>query len=407
MMGRLAGMGVVKEDAMNSLKTAVVVTVLLGVMYGVYTTLTTHPGGPSSEDSNSPWPAVNLSLPGKANGGAERANPSLKESQVASWPPTGRSDVATSPASPENPGRLGGSPSDKGNWPNLSNPFAKPSQAGDKPSVPNSVAALDPRVTPASAGQAQFGAAVPATGVEFASSAGIRAEFRAMMDSVQRRLDQGQLAEVLLELSPLYGSADLTPDESRQLTELLDQLAGTVIYSRQHLLEPPYVVKRGDTLEQIAAAYEVPWQLLAKINGIRPSSSLVPGRELKVVRGPFEAVVRLDHFELVLYVGGRYAGRFPIGIGRDQPRLEGTYTVREKLPGKAYRGPEGEFLPGDPRNPLGRLWIGLDGPVGIHGTNDPQNLRRVVPVGNICLGERDIEDLYDILSCGSRVTIRR
>lgn len=392
---------------MNSLKTAVVVTVLLGVMYGVYTTLTSHPVGPNSEGSNTPWPSVNLSMPGKPSSSTDPAHAPAKESLAASWPPAGRSQVGAAPTSPPNVGGSVSLPSDKRGFPATPDPFSKPSQTAASLPPPSAVASLDPRVTPASAGQNQPERAIPATGAEPFPSGGIRPEFRAMMESVQRRLDQGQLAEVLLELSPLYGSADLTSEESRVLTELLDQLAGTVIYSRQHLLEPPYVVKKGDTLEQIAAAYEVPWQLLAKINGIRPSSSLVPGRELKVVRGPFEAVVRLGQFELVLYVQGRYAGRFPIGIGRDQPRLEGTYTVREKLPGKAYRGPEGEFAPGDPRNPLGRLWIGLDGPVGIHGTNDPQNLRRLVPAGNICLGERDIEDLYDILSCGSRVTIRR
>lgn len=392
---------------MNSLKTAVVVTVLLGVMYGVYTTLTTHPVAPDSQGSGSPWPSVNLSMPGNTGGSGDPVHAPQKESTVASWPPTGPNVPGAPSAQPTPAGRTPPLGSEKGGSAALSSPFSAPGQAGGNLRAPNTVASLDPRVTPASAGQNQAQQAIPATGLEPAGSVGIRPEFRAMMESVQRRLDQGQLAEVLLELSPLYGSADLTPEENRQLTELLDQLAGTVIYSRQHLLEPPYVVKKGDTLEQIAAAYEVPWQLLAKINGIRPSSSLVPGRELKVVRGPFEAVVRLAQFELVLYVQGRYAGRFPIGIGRDQPRLEGTYTVREKLPGKAYRGPEGEFPPGDPRNPLGRLWIGLDGPVGIHGTNDPQNLRRVVPAGNICLGQQDIEDLYDILSCGSRVTIRR
>ena len=40
-----------------------------------------------------------------------------------------------------------------------------------------------------------------------------------------------------------------------QVTELLDQLAGTVIYSRQHLLEQPYLVRPGDTLSSIARRY--------------------------------------------------------------------------------------------------------------------------------------------------------
>ena len=59
------------------------------------------------------------------------------------------------------------------------------------------------------------------------------------------------------------------------------------------------------------------------------------------MRGPFEAVVRLDRHELTLMVQNRYAGRFPIGVGRDQPKLDGSYTVRDKALDPAYKGPDG------------------------------------------------------------------
>ena len=98
--------------------------------------------------------------------------------------------------------------------------------------------------------------------------------------------------------------------------------------------------------------------------------------ELKVVRGPFDAVVRLDKHELTLMVQNRYAGRFPIGVGRDQPKLDGEYTVRDKTLNPAYYGPDGVTIsPNDPKNPLGGAWIGLTDRIGIHGTNDPQGDR--------------------------------
>jgi LysM repeat protein len=205
----------------------------------------------------------------------------------------------------------------------------------------------------------------------------------------------------------------LAPEEVRQLTELLDQLAGTVIYSRQHLLEPAYTVKPGETLQQIAQTYTVPWQVLAKINGIREPDRLEAGRQLKVFHGPFEAVVHLERYELVLMLGGRYAGRFPIGIGRDHAQLEGSYTVKRKATRPPYFGPDRTLEPGDPNNPLGNFWIELGDRLGIHGTNDIKALRRADGRGSICLGPRDIEDVYDILTAdsqsaaGSKVTIRR
>lgn len=228
-----------------------------------------------------------------------------------------------------------------------------------------------------------------------------------MMEEAQGLLAKGKMADVHLGLSKIYSSPEirLERDELRQLTELLDQLTGTVVYSRQHLLEPPYVVKADDTLQKIAQNYNVPWRLLAKINGIRDPGHLQPGAQLKVVRGPFGAVVSLARYELVLMLGDRYAGRFPIGIGRDNPQLEGSYTLRKKVADPPYFAADCRFEPGDPNNPLGKFWLELGDRLAIHGTNDIKNLRRADGRGTICLGPQDIEDLNDILTAGSESSL--
>jgi murein DD-endopeptidase MepM/ murein hydrolase activator NlpD len=190
-------------------------------------------------------------------------------------------------------------------------------------------------------------------------------------------------------------------------------LAGTVIYSRKHLLEPAYTVKAGDSLPSIAQSYNVPAQLLAKINGVRDPQRLQPGTQLKVVRGPFEVVVSLERFELTLMLGGRYAGRFPIGTGRDASQLEGAYTVRKKTAQPASNVSGRSPAAGDSNSPDGQISIELADRIAIHGTNDTRNLRRADGPGAICLGPRDIEDLCDILTANSEaavastVTIRR
>ncbi len=132
------------------------------------------------------------------------------------------------------------------------------------------------------------------------------------------------------------------------------------------------------------------------------------GKELKVVQGPFDAVVQLDKRQLTLMVQNRYAGRFSIGIGRDQPKLDGQYTVGDKKLNPTYYGPDGIMIsPNDPKNPLGGAWIGLTDRVGIHGAADPHSIGRDDNRGAICVGDRDLQDLYGILSVGSRVTIVR
>jgi len=253
--------------------------------------------------------------------------------------------------------------------------------------------------------------AAPTSPAAAAEAPGFSEQFVHVMQGAKAQLDAGRLGQAHLELTSYYNSRRFAPAESGVLTELLDQLAGTVVYSRQHLLEPPYRVQPNDTLDRIAAAYQVTPELLVKINGLRDPRDLQPGSDLKVVRGPFEAVVDLSRYEMTLMVGGRYAGRFPVGVGRDRARLEGVYVVQDKKVRPIYYGPSNAVVASeDPSNPLGGRLINLGTvtePWGIHGTDNNKNVGSNEGRGAICLTQRDIDDVYDILSVGSRVTIRR
>lgn len=228
------------------------------------------------------------------------------------------------------------------------------------------------------------------------------------MAAAQRELESGQMALALRQLSAWHNHPQLTPAEQQQLGQLLDQVAGTVVYSTQHLLEAPYEVQPNERLEDIAQRYNVPWQLLAKINGIEDPSSLRAGERLKIVPGPFHAVVNLQKQELTLQLAdGSYAGRFRIGIGAEHPPLEGDFAVADKVVNPVYYGRDRAISAEDANNPLGERWIGLGRNMGIHGTNNPENVGRTGLPGSITLSERDVEDVFDILSLGSKVTIRR
>jgi len=231
--------------------------------------------------------------------------------------------------------------------------------------------------------------------------------FDQVMSQVQAQLDQGRLADAHLELSRWYQSPQLTPAQQAQVHELLDRLAGTVVYSQESLLEPPYEVQPGDNLERVAKLYEVPWQLLAKINGVTNPEQLQPGQSLKVVRGPFHATVEMQTFTLTVWLGERYAGCFPVGIGRDLTTPEGNFQVLGKLENPPYHGSDAVLAPDDPNNPLGKRWIDLGNHIGIHGTTEPSSVGQAESRGCIRLSERDVEDVYDILSVGSTVSIRR
>jgi lipoprotein-anchoring transpeptidase ErfK/SrfK len=119
--------------------------------------------------------------------------------------------------------------------------------------------------------------------------------------------------------------------------------------------------------------------------------------------------VNLSDYEMTLTVGGRYAGRFAIGVGEDCARVANsqTFLVSGKTANPTYYGPGNEQIgAGDPNNPLGRYYLTLSDPNGaptrisIHGTNSPVNLHQTGGRGSICLGAQDVKDIFEILSAG-------
>ena len=210
------------------------------------------------------------------------------------------------------------------------------------------------------------------------------------------------------QLSGWYDDPRLSPTEQQQLSQLLDQVAGTVVYSTQHLLEPPYEVQPGERLEDISQRLQ---RSLAAVgqdqrhrrSAIATSRRAVEG-DARSIQGrgqPGEA--RADA------VAGRRIVRRPVSDrpGAEHPPVEGTYAVSDKVVNPVYHGRDRAIAADDANNPLGERWIGLGSELGIHGTDRPENIGRTDLAGSISLSPRNAEDVYDILSVGSKVMIRR
>jgi len=227
--------------------------------------------------------------------------------------------------------------------------------------------------------------------------------------AVQAALDRGELSQALLLLSDWYGDPSLSPSESSEVKGLLSQLAGSVIYSTEHRLEPPYMVQAGERLETIAKQYEVPWQLLAKINGITSADQLQPGQQLKVMRGPFSALVDLSQRRLTLMLDRRYAGDFSIDVDPSVSIEEGHWQVNQKLltPANAAFSGAGPTTPTEERSLMLASATGAVSQVAIlRGATAPNSLSE--PAGRVIrLNPSDAGDIFDILSLGSKVVIRR
>jgi hypothetical protein len=217
-----------------------------------------------------------------------------------------------------------------------------------------------------------------------ASNSGGGAAFATAMGDATAILREGQLAEGLKRLTVLRDAPRLDSEEFKQLYDLMGRLAGTVVYSRQHLLLPAYDIRPGDRLEKIADDYQVPARLLAKINGISDPDHLPAGQQLKVIHGPFMAFVNLSRRDVTLIVQQCYAGRFKlIGMRKEVYGLSGNYKVDRKTLDAAHSIGFGD----------GFAFRGLT-------SDKPDDSPR-----GLWLSSADAEDLFDILSVGSIVVV--
>ncbi|MCA9175946.1 MAG: L,D-transpeptidase family protein [Planctomycetales bacterium] len=245
----------------------------------------------------------------------------------------------------------------------------------------------------------------PATpGAPSVSSAEELRPFERGRRSAIAEIKAGQLRQALFTLSLFYGDNTLTLDEQKQLLDLLDPLAARVIYSKEHHLASAHVTAQGETVETIAAKYQIPPMLLININGILRPNLLTSGTELKVVPGPFRAEVDLERGEMTLFLQRMYAGRFPITAGNDPTPREGSYEVKEKSEGQTYYGAGGATIAAkDPSNPYGMHWIDLGG-MSLHGSSQSPS---AISSGCVSLSPRDAQDVYNILTIGSKVEVHR
>lgn len=432
---------------METIKTAVVVVLLLAVLYGVYVVLNKPELAPPpqaaawDEDTAAP-PQVEMGVPNPLHGlqpmpldqQAAQSSPSTPAAslpadptQIAASVPQASITRITAPdpaaVPPATPAPGASAPA----APSVSRSPLETEQAGTK--LASASIAAEPLVTPRH--QAAAGTPEPVSeddppaapaGTDAQPQRSIyaeaakaeaqdRAEFRSIRafdnawNSAVAQLQKGQWSEALLTLSFFFHDPDLTGEERQRLLDLLDPLAGKVIYSDEHTLEGPYTVKPGERLADIAERFQLPVGLLQNINGIATPDALQPGTPLKVLRGPFRAEIDLKRSEMVLFLGKYYAGRFSVSVGNDPMPQASEYQVLAKEAGREYVGVNGVRIPPKSAdNPYGALYLDLGNRVGIHGS--PDKLPPSGGLGCLSLSAADVADVYGILSVGSKVTIR-
>ncbi len=211
----------------------------------------------------------------------------------------------------------------------------------------------------------------------------------------------------LKTLTKYFDDPRLTREENQNLVSWLDPLAGKVIYSVEHHLVDPYYVRQNDTLKLLSVKFGVPAELIFNINrvAIPDRQNLVAGTEIKMVKGPFNAEISLSKKRMTLFVKEMYAGTFSIRIGNEPVPKTGKYRVLSKSRlGQDYSDQNYQRIEAQsPNNPYGKYYLNIGGGMSIHGSAhvSDSNDRR----GCISLNAIDAEDVHNILTTESTVTI--
>lgn len=116
-------------------------------------------------------------------------------------------------------------------------------------------------------------------------------------------------------------------------------------------------------------------------------------------------------FQLTVRINGRPAKTYPVGLGKMGTTPTGDFRIANKISDPDWYN-RGNVVPaGDPNNPLGGQWMGLEGqggrmPYGLHPTPETNSIGETMSRGCIRMRPEDAESLFRLCPVGTPVRIR-
>ncbi|MHC4721106.1 MAG: L,D-transpeptidase family protein [Planctomycetota bacterium] len=276
-------------------------------------------------------------------------------------------------------------------------------EAAPQPVQPPPVRELEPQVQPETAKPIIESDVLDSQAVELIAEAG--ADIKA-----------GRIIAARDKLNNVLFSVPLSSKQRLAIKATLANLSKKWLFSRDphsgDTLTATYKVKPGDLLSQIAKQYHIPYEILLTINNIRRPENLRAGETIKVIKGPFHAIIYRSTFTLDLYLSNKtYVKSYKVGLG-EQGLGTPTGKWRVKPGGKLIKPTWTDpttgrtYIADDPDYPLGSRWIALDGLEGnakgrtgfaIHGTKEPETIGMRSSRGCIRLLNGEAIEVYNLL----------
>ena len=284
-----------------------------------------------------------------------------------------------------------------------------------------------PPTTPTAAAQQQTPAPLVPRPAPAPNNADTAVSAKALAEG-KAQLDAGNLLGGRTILNEALVGGKLTNEDIQSAKDLIAQANEVLIFSPRRFPEDPYQtaynIQPGDRPVRFAYKFDTTWEFIARVNGIKDARRLRQGQTLKIIKGPFHAVVSKTTFMVDLYLGSPgdkgslYVRSFPCGLGRSGSTPTGTWMLQPagklKNPKWWGTGDEPAKEADDPQNPLGEFWMGLVGTdgdalgkegFGIHGTIDPDSIGKEMSHGCIRLVNDNVERLYEVLIDGKSTVI--
>ena len=136
-------------------------------------------------------------------------------------------------------------------------------------------------------------------------------------------------------------------------------------------------------------------------------ASTAAAQDFSTARAARQVLVSIPDRKLMVLEGGKVVRTFPVAVGATvSPSPSGEFKIVNRVAEPTYYHP-GVVIPAGAGNPIGTRWLGLNRKgYGIHGTNEPGSIGKAASHGCIRLRNRDMEQLFRMVSVGDAVLIR-
>jgi lipoprotein-anchoring transpeptidase ErfK/SrfK len=149
---------------------------------------------------------------------------------------------------------------------------------------------------------------------------------------------------------------------------------------------------------------QVPMKKLAVATGAMVMAAAEALAQEKTGKPARRIVVSLADRKLAILEDDRVLKVYDTAVGASvSPSPAGAFTIVARVTHPTWYT-KGRTVPPGAANPLGTRWLGLSVKgYGIHGTNQPTSIGRNASHGCIRMRNRDVEELFDMVSVGDSV----